>query len=63
MGIWFYLVKTFVPVNIVAFYPVPRRITWYEYPFIVCILATLGTSLVMFLVRRRWPGLLATWLV
>jgi tetratricopeptide (TPR) repeat protein len=62
-GIWFYLVKTFVPVNITAYYPLPPRVRWYDYPYIACILATLGMSLVLFLGRRRWPGLLAAWLV
>jgi thioredoxin-like negative regulator of GroEL len=62
-GIWFYLVKTVVPVSLTAFYPLPQRIHWFDYPFIVCILATLCACLVLFRGRRRWPGLLAAWLV
>jgi len=60
-GIWFYIVKTAVPVNLSAFYPVPREINWLAAPFLLSILATLGMSAGLFLRRRRWPGLLAVW--
>ena len=61
-GIWFYLIKTVLPTNITAFYPVPERVVWFESPFLSCILGTLGVSVALFLLRRRWPGLLAVWL-
>jgi tetratricopeptide (TPR) repeat protein len=61
-GIWFYLVKTLLPVNITAYYPMPARIAWFETPFSISILGTLTISAALFLLRRRWPGLLAVWL-
>src|SRR5439155_23187965 len=51
-GIWFYLVKTVLPANLTAYYPVPERVVWYEPPFVWGILATLGVSVGVFLLRR-----------
>jgi tetratricopeptide (TPR) repeat protein len=61
-GIWFYLIKTVLPTNITACYPVPERVDWLEAPFAASILGTLGMSTALFLLRRRWPDLLAVWL-
>jgi tetratricopeptide (TPR) repeat protein len=61
-GIWFYLVKTVVPSNLTAFYPLPDRLSGVEPLFLLCILGTLGMTLAAVLLRRRWPGLLAAWL-
>jgi Flp pilus assembly protein TadD len=61
-GVWFYLVKTIWPASLTAFYPLPQRVVWCQAPFLFSILGTLGVSVVLFLVRRRWPGLLAVWL-
>jgi protein O-mannosyl-transferase len=61
-GIWFYPIKTFIPVNLTAYYELPERLVWFEFPFLLCILATVGVSVALFLVRRRWPALLAVWL-
>jgi len=61
-GIWLYLIKTVLPTNITACYPVPERVVWFEAPFVWCILGTLGMSVALFLLRRRWPSLLAVWL-
>jgi tetratricopeptide (TPR) repeat protein len=58
-GTWFYLVKTVLPVNITAYYPLPARVAWYEVPFLMSILGTLAVLVGLFLLRRRWPGLLA----
>ena len=35
---------------------------WLKLPFSLSILATLAVSAGLFLLRRRWPGLLAAWL-
>jgi tetratricopeptide (TPR) repeat protein len=61
-GTWFYLVKSVLPLDIMAFYPTPRRIDWLEPAFFSSILGTLTLSAGSFLLRRRWPGLLAAWL-
>jgi protein O-mannosyl-transferase len=61
-AIWFYVFKTLLPLDLVAVYPLPRKIDWLTPPFMLSILATLGLSVGLFLLRRRWPGLLAVWL-
>ena len=61
-GIWFHPLKTLLPVNLTAFYPLPERMVWYEFPFLLCIVATAGVSVALVILRRRWPALLAVWL-
>jgi len=61
-GIWFYIVKTVLPLGITVWYPLPGRIDWFAPPFLLSILGTLAMSVGLFLLRRRWPGLLAAWL-
>ncbi len=61
-GTWFYVGKTLLPLDLVAVYPLPREINWLTPPFMLSILGTLGVSVALLLLRRRWPGLLAAWL-
>jgi protein O-mannosyl-transferase len=61
-GIWFYVIKTVMPLDLVAIYPSPSKIMWLDPPFVLGILGVLAVSIGFFLVRRRWPGLLAAWL-
>ncbi len=61
-GIWFYILKTVLPLDLIALYPLPREIDWLAPPFMLSILGTLAVSVGLFLQRRRWPGLLAAWL-
>ncbi len=61
-AIWFYIQKTVLPFDLIALYPSPIELNWREIPFSLSILGTLATSVGLFLLRRRWPGLLATWL-
>lgn len=61
-GAWFYPVKTLIPIDIAAFYPVPARIDPLAPRFLLAIAATLGVTIGLFLLRRRYPGLLAAWL-
>jgi protein O-mannosyl-transferase len=61
-GIWFYLLKTALPLDLVAVYPSPREMDWRARLFLGSILGMLAMSVGLFLLRRRWPGLLAAWL-
>ena len=60
-GVWFYIVKTILPFNLIAVYPLPKDVNWLHLPYSVTIVATLAISAVFFLLRRRWPALLAAW--
>ncbi len=62
-AVWFYILKTLWPRDLIAFYPLPHGLNWLAFPYGLGILATLGVSVGLFLVRRRWPGLLAAWLI
>jgi tetratricopeptide (TPR) repeat protein len=61
-GIWFYLLKTVLPLDLVAVYPSPREMNWLAPQFLGSIFGTLAMCVGLFLLRRRWPGLLAAWL-
>ncbi len=51
-----------LPLDLIAVYPLPRKLNWLALPFSLSIVATLAVSAGLFLLRRRWPGLLAAWL-
>ncbi len=61
-AVWFYIWKTMLPLNLIPLYPLPRKLSWVALPFNLSILATLAMTVGLFLLRRRWPGLLAAWL-
>jgi tetratricopeptide (TPR) repeat protein len=61
-GAWFYIIKTVLPVDLIAFYPAPREIDWLSPPFFLSVVGILATSAGLFLMRRRLPGMLAVWL-
>jgi tetratricopeptide (TPR) repeat protein len=60
-GVWFYLVKTLVPTDLTAYYPLPRRTEFSGPVFVLAVLAAAGATAAAFALRRRWPGLLAAW--
>ncbi len=61
-AIWFYLFKTVLPLDLIALYPLPNELNWLAFPYSLSILATLAISAGLFMLRGRWPGLLAAWL-
>ena len=61
-GTWFYVSKTVLPANLTVIYAVPEQAAFLGAPFVGSILGTLGVSVGLFLLRRRWPALLAVWL-
>ena len=61
-AIWFYMIKTVLPTNITAYYPALEPMELLRLPFLLGLLGTLIMSAGVFLLRRRWPGLLAAWL-
>ncbi len=50
------------PLDLITFYPLPKDLNWLALPYSLSILATVTVSAGLFLMRRRWPGLLAAWL-
>ena len=60
-AIWFYIEKTVLPLDLIAFYPLPKGLNWLAFPYSLSIVATLAMTAGLFLLRRRWPGLLAAW--
>ncbi len=61
-GICFYLLKTALPLDLIAVYPAPVQTNWRVSLFLWSTLGTLAMSVGLILLRRRWPGLLAAWL-
>lgn len=61
-AMWFYIVKTALPVDLIALYPGPSESDGRAVVFILSVTGTLAVSAGLFLLRRRWPGLLAAWL-
>jgi hypothetical protein len=61
-SLWFYAVKTFVPAGLSPLYEAPPHIDPFEARFAVGALGVAGLSLVMVLLRSKWPGGLTQWL-
>ncbi len=51
-----------LPLDLIAFNPLPEKIDWLAPQFLFSIVGTLAISAGLFLLHRRWPGLLAAWL-
>ena len=60
---WFYLVKTFAPVGIMANYPLPAHLPPGEPRFLFSILGVLAVTAVLLVLRRRCPAALAAWAI
>jgi len=61
-GLWFYLAKTVVPGNLVAYYPLPRLADFRGPLYIVAVVMTASVFAVVLRQRRAHPGWLGVWL-
>jgi len=61
-GLTFYLVKTLVPLALSPLHPLERQLAGREPAFLAGAAASVALTLALVTLRRRWPGLLGTWL-
>jgi tetratricopeptide (TPR) repeat protein len=60
-GVWFYVIKTLIPLGISACYPIPATLSLHESRFLLCLLEVLGVTVALIARRRRLAGVLAAW--
>jgi hypothetical protein len=60
-SLWFYLAKTVAPIGLSPLYESPRPPDPSELKFVGAGLGVLGLTLVVLVLRRRWPAGLALW--
>jgi Tfp pilus assembly protein PilF len=60
-GLCFYLYKTIVPVRLSPFYLLDKSFNPIEAKYITCALLVLCITLVLIIMRRRWPWTLTAW--
>jgi hypothetical protein len=60
-GVWFYLVKTALPIGLTAFYPLPKRVSLNEPLFLMSLVGVVGVSAWAIWMRHQRPGFLAVW--
>ena len=58
----FYLWKTLIPIRLSPIYLVDNPFNPYEWKYVFCALVVLSITLVLTLLRRRWPWALTAWL-
>lgn len=61
-GLSFYLVKTMLPTSLSPLYPLERQLVDRAPLYLAGAAASLLLTVVLFRLRRRWPGLLGAWL-
>jgi len=62
-GITFYMMKTLLPTNLAPLYEIPTDLHLFDWRVISAAVVFVLFSLGFFLARRRWPAVLAAWLV
>lgn len=60
-GLAFYVYKTLVPMDLLPLYPIPRPFDPGAAKFVIAAGLTIGLTTGFVLLRRRFPGGLATW--
>ena len=60
-GIVFYLWKSIIPLNLSPLYELPYDFDVWTGLFLFCAAAVLAISAALYLLRRRWPAVLAAW--
>jgi tetratricopeptide (TPR) repeat protein len=63
-GIAFYIWKTLLPLGLSPFYqlyPKPNIFNPFDRPFVISAIVVLALTVASFVLRKRWPALLAAW--
>ena len=60
-SLWIYVATTVLPIGLSPLYELPATVSPLEPRFALPILGVLAISAVAFVLRRRWPALLAVW--
>ena len=59
----FYLWKTVLPFNLSPLYEIPLNPQFWRWSFFLSGFVVIGITVVLFSKRRRWPAVLASWIV
>ncbi len=60
-NVWFHFWKTFVPLNLMPLYELPRRVSFAELPYALAGAGSIAITVAVWFLRRRWPAGLAIW--
>jgi Flp pilus assembly protein TadD len=60
-NVWFHVWKTAVPLNLGPIYELPTRVNPLDPPYLMSAAGGLAITVVVWLLRRRWPAGLAIW--
>ena len=61
-GLAFYLWKTIWPTDLSGLYELPPNLNPFAWPFLLSGATVVAVSTVVFILRRRWPAGLASWI-
>jgi protein O-mannosyl-transferase len=62
-ALMFYLWKTVLPFNLSPLYEIPLNPQFWRWSFFLSGFVAIGITVVLFSKRRRWPAVLASWIV
>ena len=61
-GVAFYLWKSIIPLNLSPLYELPYDFDAWMSLFLVCGITVLAISVILYVLRNRWPAVLAAWI-